>query len=62
MKFKLSNSLRETNHTTGGKMPQESMMFNTQQDFSAEHRTSSAQNETFTAFQSKSLKNSLLNE
>ena len=29
MKFKLSNSLRETNHTTGGKMPQESMMFNT---------------------------------
>ena len=64
MKFKLSNSLRDTNHTTGGKLPPEvSLLFNTQQDFSAEHlRTNSAQNETFTAFQSKSLKNSLLNE
>lgn len=64
MRFKLSSSLRETNHTTGGKLPPEvSLLFNTRQDFSDEHvRTSSAQNETFTGFQSKSLKNSLLNE
>ena len=61
VKIKLSNSTRETQHTSNDRVTNAGLLFNTQRDFSeTRNRTTSASNETFTAFQAKSLQGSLV--